>query len=85
MFCSVSICGALVVSTSWLGNERLAGVSVTTGASIPVPIKEIDCGLEGALSVNVIAPETVPATVGVNVTLTLQLPPAATLAPQVLL
>jgi hypothetical protein len=43
------------------------------------------CGLVTALSVRVSVPFTVPATVGENVTLTVQLAPAARLAPHVLL
>jgi hypothetical protein len=50
---------------------------------LPVPSKKTVCGLPTALSVTAIAPLRVPAAVGVNVTLMVQLPPAATKLPQV--
>jgi hypothetical protein len=51
---------------------------------LPVPLKVTVCGLLLALSVIVNAPLTVPVAEGVNVTLIVQLPPAAMLAPQLL-
>lgn len=53
-------------------------------AELPVPLRLTFCGLPEALSVKVSAPEAVPVAVGVNVTPTLQLAPAARLVPQVL-
>jgi hypothetical protein len=50
--------------------------------SEPVPVRLTDCGLPAALSVIVRAALRVPVAVGVNVTLMLQLAPAATLVPQ---
>ncbi len=50
-----------------------------------MPVKLIVCGLPGASSVTVTAPLLVPVAAGVNVTLIVQLAPAATLLPQVLL
>src|SRR5690242_11434717 len=49
---------------------------------VPVPERVIVCGLLAALSEMVIAPVCSPAVVGVNVTLIVQLAPAATEMPQ---
>ena len=54
------------------------------GSAVPVPIKLAVCGLLLALSVTVKVPLRVPVAVGVNVTLIVQLAPAATLVPQLL-
>ena len=51
----------------------------------PVPLRLTVCGLFAALSVKVRVPVAAPVAVGVNVTPTVQLAPAAMLAPQVLL
>ena len=67
--------------TFWLLNVSEVGESAATGA-VPVPDSEMLCGLPAALSVIVTAPVRDPVTVGLNVTLTEQFPPAATLAPQ---
>jgi hypothetical protein len=48
----------------------------------PVPVSETVCGLLGSESVRVSVPLRVPVAVGVKVTFTVQLPPAATVAPQ---
>jgi len=50
----------------------------------PVPARLTVCGLPVALSVMVIVPGRLPVAVGVNVTLMVQLAPAATELPQVL-
>ena len=55
------------------------------GCYIPVPLRPSVCGLVTALSVRVSVPFTVPAAAGENVTLTVQVAPAARLVPQVLL
>src|SRR5439155_5732530 len=52
--------------------------------SCPTPDRATLCGLPGALSVMVKAPERLPPPVGVKVTLMVQLAPAARLEPQVL-
>lgn len=57
--------------------------TVITGA-VPVPPSVTVCGLLEALSVIVNEPLRVPLAVGVNVTFTVQLELAATLAPQLL-
>ncbi len=81
---SVTVCAALVVPTVWLAKvsevtERLA---VVVGA-VPVPVRLTVCGLPEALSVMLKVPVRVPDAVGVNVTLMVQLAPAATEPPQV--
>ena len=62
---------------------KLVGAKLMPCAT-PVPDKVTVCGLLLALSVTVIVPGSLPATVGVNVTLMVQFPPAATEVPQVL-
>jgi len=76
---NVAVCPAVTV--------RLVGCVVIEGAATdvmePVPVSEIVCGLLEALSVSVSVPVRVPAAVGVNFTLIVQLAPAATELPQV--
>jgi hypothetical protein len=73
---------ALVVPIFWLANVRLTGESMTPGASaIPRPLSATDCGESAALSVIERLAERFPAAVGVNVTVTMQVPPAAMLLP----
>ncbi len=83
----VTDCAALLVPTSWLAKVRLVGERLTAGAlaAVPVPVRFTVCGLSLASSVMVIVPVRVPVAVGVKVTLMLQLAPAATALPQVLL
>ncbi len=83
---SVTDCAALVVPTGWLANVSEEAERLTTGAeaAAPVPVKLTDCGLPEALSVMLRVPVRVPDAVGVNVTLMVQLAPAATELPQVL-
>ena len=50
----------------------------------PVPLRLAVWGLPAALSLTVRVAVRVPVAVGVNVTLIVQLPPAATLEPQLL-
>jgi hypothetical protein len=52
--------------------------------SSPVPVSVTVCGLPSALSVMVTAPVLSPPAVGLKVTLSPQLAPAATLEPQLL-
>ena len=52
--------------------------------SSPVPVSATVCGLPTALSVMVTTPVLVPVAVGLKVTLRVQLAPAATFEPQVL-
>ena len=80
----VTACAALVVATVWLANVRLVDDKLTTGAvaATAVPLSETFCGLDAPLSVNEMAPVSVPEAVGVNVTEIVQLALAARLDPQ---
>lgn len=71
----------LTVELSVHANATLGG-GVPPAAS-PVPLSDICCGLAAALSVNEIAPVSVPVAVGVKVTEILQLLLAARVEPQV--
>src|SRR5437016_2908473 len=79
----VTVCETLVVLKIWRAKGRLAGDRLTAGA-VPVPLSDTVCGLPVALSAIVTAPVRVPVAVGVNVTPMVQLAPAASDAPQVL-
>lgn len=81
---TVTVMAALVVPTGWSAKVRLVGTSVTVAAGIPAPVNRTTWGLSGALSVTVSVPVRVPVAVGVKVTEIVQLAPAATLVPQVL-
>jgi hypothetical protein len=52
--------------------------------AVPVPASATDCGLAAALSLKRSAPVRFPVAVGVKVTLIVQLPPAASELPQLL-
>jgi hypothetical protein len=84
VFFSVTDWAVLVAPTFWLVNVRLPEVSDATGIPTPVPLRVTVCGDPDALSVTVTDAPRLPAAVGVNVTEMLQFPPAATLAPHVL-
>ena len=79
----VTVCAALVVLTNWLPKERLAGERLATGA-VPVPERLTDCGLPLALSVMLTEAVSLPVADGVKVTVIVQLAPAASELPQVL-
>src|SRR4029077_13042019 len=76
---SVMVFPALGVPTSWLLKVKLAGEKLTGLVTVPVPVPDrfTISGLSVALSVTVRAPDIVPFTVGVNVTLIVQVPLAA--------
>ena len=59
------------------------GKKLALGAT-PVPVRLTVCGLPVALSVTVMVPGWLPVAVGVKVTVMVQLAPAATDVPQVL-
>ena len=63
--------------------ERLVGFRVAIGP-IPVPVRLTCCGLPPALSVMFKVAERLPLAVGVKVTPNVQLAPAASVAPQLL-
>jgi hypothetical protein len=82
---SVTVCGELTVSTGSFPNVRLEGEMLATAPVLPpVPERLTDWGLPVALSVRVTAAVRVPLVVGLKVTLIVQLAPAATELPQVL-
>jgi hypothetical protein len=82
----VTVCAPLIVPTVWIEKVKPAGARLTAGpASAPVPLKLTVWGLPGALSEMLKVPPRVPAAVGVKVTLIVQLAPAATELPQLLL
>src|SRR6185312_12106751 len=81
---TVTLC-VPVVPTIWVPNVSVFADSVAVGVDeSPVPDSATVCGLVVALSVSVSAPERMPVTVGVNVTVIAQLAWAASDAPQVL-
>jgi hypothetical protein len=81
---NVTACGGLVVPKGWLAKVKLVGDKLTRGDGRPFPASVIVCGLSDALSVMFTEPYRSPGTVGVKVTLMMQLAPTARLAPQVL-
>src|SRR5258706_7527504 len=84
-FDTVAVCAALAEPRLMLPNESDAGDSVTVGAgAAPVPVSATVCGLPARFVAMDMEPVRVPVTVGVNVTATEQLCPAARDAPQVL-
>lgn len=82
---SFTVFDELVVFTSWPLKVKLVGESViVVGPEVaPVPVKVTLCGLPVALSVMATVPVRVPVVVGVNVTLIVQVPAAATEVPHV--
>jgi len=72
----VAVCAcALVVPNGWgVAKVKLAGARPAMGAVAPVPLSAIVCGLLAALSARVIKPVARPPVVGVEVTLTVQVP-----------
>jgi hypothetical protein len=74
----------LVVPTACAAKVNEAGERLTTAVVAPVPVRLTVWVAGLALSVMVTAPVLVPVAVGLKVTLRVQLAPAATLEPQVL-
>jgi hypothetical protein len=73
VFVSVTVCAALIIFSSWLPKVRLVGASVTAGVGFaPVPVNAMFCGLVLSLSVSCNVAVSLPTTVGLNVTLTVQ-------------
>jgi hypothetical protein len=71
------------VPTIWFPKLKLPGERDTPG-DVPVPLREMVCGLPAALSVTETVPLALPVIVGVKVTFTVQELPAARLDPQLL-
>jgi hypothetical protein len=80
---NVTVCGALMIPMLWLPKLKLVGKTLTPEA-MPVPVRFTVCGLPLPLSVTVRVAVRTPAIVGVNVTLIVQLAPAASVAAQLL-
>jgi hypothetical protein len=82
---SVNACGAPAAPTVCVPKAKDAGTLSTPGDAtlVPVPDTAIACGLPVPVLVTAIDPLRAPAPDGVNVTLNVQLPPAATLPAQV--
>lgn len=73
VFVSVTICAVLVVFSCWLPKARLVGASITAGVGFaPVPVSKMFWGLVLSLSVSCNVAVSAPTTVGLNVTLTVQ-------------
>ena len=70
----------LVVLIRWLPKARLVGLTDTT---VPVPERATVCGLPAASSATERVAVRAPPPLGVNVTLIVQLAPAARVAPHV--
>lgn len=85
LFSSVICCAALLVPWVWLPKVSEVGVSVAlgTGVAVPVPVREAVCGEFDASSVTLSLPGSEPMLVGVNVTAMVQLAPAVSVVPQV--
>ena len=79
----VTVCAVLAVPTDWLPKARLEGETLTADA-VPVPERGTVCGLPAALSATVRAAVRFPVAAGLKLTLIVQLAPAATLDPQLL-
>src|SRR5690349_8225878 len=83
LFVRVTVNGWLDVPTFTLPKSTLAGDSVTSGTATPTPVRVTVCGLPASTSVKTSVPLRMPATVGVNVTVTAQLSPGSRLTPHV--
>ena len=86
VFVNETVCAGLVEPTFWLEKVKLVGESRTVGVDVlsPEPVRLTVCGLSPALSVMVSTPVRVPVAAGVKVTLMVQLLPAETEEPQLL-
>ena len=82
---SLTVCTALLVPTACAAKLSDAGLSDTTGAAMPVPLRLIVLGLLTASLVITRLPLKAPTETGANVTLMLQLAAFASVAPQVVL
>ena len=81
MLVRVEVCAALVAPTVSEANVSVVGLRLTAGPTA-VPTNSTDCGLPGSVPLIAILAILDPPAVGVNVTLTVQLPPGAREAPQ---
>ena len=77
---SVTVCGKLVVFVGWSWNSSVLGVTNSNAPPSPIPVSATTCfPPNAALFVNVSVPLNTPAAGGVAFTVTVQLPPTATL------
>ena len=76
----VTVCAGLIVPIATTPKLKLVGESF---AVVPIPLRLTFCGLPAALSLTLNAALRVPLAVGLNLTLMLQLAPAANELPQV--
>src|SRR5271165_6037701 len=83
MLVMVEVCAALVVPTVAEANVSVAGLRFTAGP-MAVPASSTNCGLPGSVPLIAIPAILDPPAVGVKVTFTVQLPPGASDAPQLL-
>ena len=84
-FVTVTFIGALVTATVCAAKLSVAGATeMVDGVAAPVPVSGTVCGLPVALSAMLTLAVRAPDADGVNVTLMVQLEPAATEVPQVL-
>ena len=70
----VMVCGKLLVPTTWSGNISILG---DKSAAIPTPVRIMQCGLPGALSLMLTVDFRAPLADGENLTSISQLPPGA--------
>jgi len=82
-FVRVTLRAVLVVPSAWFPKERLLGETLTD-AAVPVPDRLTACGLPLELSAMLTEAVSALAKEGLKVTLIVQLPPAPTELPQVL-
>ena len=78
----LTVCVVLLTSMGWVPKARLVGERLPTGA-VPAPERLTVCGLPLALSVMLTEAVRLPLAAGVKVTLMVQLLPAATELPHV--
>lgn len=76
-FFTVTVCAAEDALTVVEAKARLVGERLAAGADTPVPLKVIDCGVLGALSLKLRVTEKVPAAVGLKVNVVRHEAPAA--------
>ena len=81
---NVTVEAALVVPTTWLAKNTLLGVIEAIGTVPPIPERETDWGDPAILSAIKSEAERSPSAEGVKLTCTVQLVPAATVEPQLL-
>jgi hypothetical protein len=83
LFDSVVDCAAVVEPTTVEANARLAGLALSAGpGAVPVPLRATETAPDTSV-LTVSVPVREPAAAGVNVTVTVQDPPAGMLVPQV--